>query len=801
MKRTFLSLCLLGLVSQGFAQENISYQVPSQAILELADYERVPSVLLNDNRSFMVLANRNTYKTLEELNQDEMRLAGVRFNPNNNISNEITYYTNLQVKDMKTNKVSAVKNLPENAKISSMSFSPDNEKLAFLNIKPKSVELWYVDLKTATAHRLETLPLNAIVGTPYSWLKNSQGFLIKEVSTQRKPYIDKTGQLPSGPIVSTSSGKVSQNRTYQDLLKDPQDEANFENAMLSSLSYIDLNGKKTPFLKDDLYLSDQQSPDGNYWLISVLKKPFSYIVPIGRFPIEERVYDKQGNLVKVVYDKPLDEIRPKGFSSTRVGKRNINWRNDAPATLYFVEALDGGDANKPADYRDEIYFWKAPFNENPTPIFKTKQRFNGIDWVNDRLALVSDSWYDTRNVKQYAIDPSNGNLIKVIQDRNYQDVYSDPGSLYKQKNQWGEYVVATDKGKAYLFGDGYTPKGQFPFVDEIDLKNFKTKRLYTSNLKGKKESLLTFSNFKNKDILTQIESPEDYPNYYVKSLKSKKSRALTEFKNPFEALKGVHKEVIHYKRNDGVDLTGTLYLPKNYDPKSGEKLPLLIWAYPAEYKSKSTAGQNKKNPNEFTYPYYGSFVYWVNKGYAVLDDASFPIIGEGTTEPNDTFIEQLVADGRAAIDAVDKLGYIDRNRVAVGGHSYGAFMTANLLTHSDDFKCGVARSGAYNRTLTPFGFQSEQRNYWDNPKLYNTMSPFMNANKMKKPLLLIHGDADNNSGTFTFQSIRYFQALKNLGAPVRLVLLPKESHGYRAKKSIMHVLWEQEKFLDDCLKK
>jgi len=299
----------------------------------------------------------------------------------------------------------------------------------------------------------------------------------------------------------------------------------------------------------------------------------------------------------------------------------------------------------------------------------------------------------------------------------------------------------------------------------------------------------------------QIQSKNEFLNYYFRNLKSKKLTQLTNFKNPFESIKNVYKEVIKYKRKDGVDLSGTLYLPDGYDrTKKSEKLPLLIWAYPEEFKDKSSAGQNKQNPNEFTFPYYGSFVYWVTKGYAVLDDASFPIIGEGTTEPNDTFMTQLVDDAEAAIDAVDKLGYINRKKCAIGGHSYGAFMTANLLSHSNLFACGIARSGAYNRTLTPFGFQSEQRNYWDIPTVNNEMSPFMNAEKMKTPLLLVHGDADNNPGTFTLQSERYFQALKGLGAPVRLVLLPKESHGYAAKENIFHLLWEQDQFLEKYLK-
>jgi dipeptidyl aminopeptidase/acylaminoacyl peptidase len=270
--------------------------------------------------------------------------------------------------------------------------------------------------------------------------------------------------------------------------------------------------------------------------------------------------------------------------------------------------------------------------------------------------------------------------------------------------------------------------------------------------------------------------------------------------NPFKALENVHKEVITYDREDGLELNGTLYLPADYNRDSGEKLPLIVWAYPREFKDKGSAGQNTSNPNDFTYPYYGSPIYWVNRGYAVLDDASFPIIGEGEEEPNDTFREQLVANGKAAIDALDEMGYIDRNRVGVGGHSYGAFMTANLLSHSNLFAAGIARSGAYNRTLTPFGFQSEERNYWEAPEIYNGMSPFMHADKMKTPLLLIHGEADNNSGTYPMQSERYFNALKGLGATARLVMLPKESHGYSAKESVLHVLWEQDQWLEKYVK-
>ena len=334
----------------------------------------------------------------------------------------------------------------------------------------------------------------------------------------------------------------------------------------------------------------------------------------------------------------------------------------------------------------------------------------------------------------------------------------------------------------------------------MDLKTKNKERLYESEYTDKLENLQEALDMEKGEILVRIEAPTEYPNYYIRNIKNGNLKQITNFENPFTSIQNVHKEVITYKRDDGLELSGTLYLPVDYDMQKKEKKPMILWAYPREYKDKDNAGQNTNNPNEFTYPYYGSMVYWVNRGYVVLDDASFPIVGEGDTEPNDTFITQLVANGKAAIDAVDSLGYIDRNKVAVGGHSYGAFMTANLLSHSDLFAAGIARSGAYNRTLTPFGFQSEERNYWEAPEIYYEMSPFMHADKMKTPLLMVHGVADNNSGTYPLQSERYFNALKGLGATARLVMLPKESHGYAAKESILHMLWEQDQWLEKYVK-
>ncbi len=798
-----LLLITIIIAVNAMAQEKLTYQKPPKEILELVDVQRAPSVSLDNKGEVMILIYSDSYKTLKELSEKELRLGGLRINPKTNISSRASYSKNIKVQKISEKQARQITGLPKDARLTNFAWSPDQSKIAFTNTVENGVELWVADIETAKAKKLSDATINANMGDAINWFKDSKSLLINMLPENRSALIDAQNSVPAGPTITVSNGQKAQNRTYQDLLKDNNDEKNFETLATSTLYKIDVNsGKKTLWKDAAMYISQSFSPDGNYILITEIKKPFSYIVPFYRFPKTKTIYTKEGKLVKVIREYPLDEVRPKGFMATIKGMRSISWRADRPATLVYAKALDDGDPAKEVEYRDEIFTLDAPFDGKAKSIFKTKNRFGGITWGNDKVALVFDYWWNTRNTKTYLINPSNPKAkAEVLFDRNYQDVYSNPGQFVTYENEFGRSVLYLQKDKAFLIGRGFTKEGQFPFVDEMNLKTKKKKRLYQSAYKDKVERLYYAINMAKGTILERIESPTEYPNYYIRNLKKKNSlQQLTFFENPFKSIQNVHKEVIKYKRYDGLELSATLYLPVGYDMKKKEKMPMIMWAYPTEYKDKKSAQQSTANPNEFIYPYYGSMIYWVTRGYVVLDDAAFPIVGEGKEEPNDTFMKQLVGNAKAAIDAVDKLGYIDRNRVAVGGHSYGAFMTANLLTHSDLFAAGIARSGAYNRTLTPFGFQSEERNYWEAPQVYYKMSPFMHAEKMKTPLLLIHGKADNNSGTYPLQSERYFNALKGLGATARLVMLPKESHGYRAKESILHLLWEQDQWLEKYVK-
>ncbi|MCF8218983.1 MAG: prolyl oligopeptidase family serine peptidase [Bacteroidales bacterium] len=802
MKRLFIAMLLVFAVCITAAQENVDYQKPSKEILDLVDVPLAPSVLLDDAQQFMLLIYRDAYGSIEELSKEELRLGGLRINPKTNIGSRTRYYNNIKIRNLKNGEAQAkqVSGLPEKPMLTNFSWSPDQKQIACTHTTNTGVELWVINIEKASAKKLTKDRINANMGSTLKWFEDGKALLVKMIPEDRKKLIDAEEAVPSGPTVSVSEGETAQNRTYQDLLSSEIDEHNFEQLAQSSIYKVSLNGDKERWLESAMYRGINFSPDGKYVMVSAIEKPFSYLVPYYRFPYKTTIYTKDAQKVETVVEVPLTEDLPKGFMAVRTGKRQFSWRNDKPATLTYVKALDGGDPAKDVEYRDEVFQLEAPFNGEGKSLIKTQNRFRYIMWGREDLALAYDRWWKNRNTKTYLFDPSNPDKDpEIIFDRNYQDRYNDPGRFVTEENDLGRNVLAMKGDHAYLTGSGYTKEGQFPFVDKMNLETKQTQRVYESEYTDKLENLIRFRP-ESERMLVRIQSSTEYPNYFFRNLETSGLEQLTDFKNPFKSIQDVHKEVITYKRDDGLELNATLYLPVGYDKEKKEKKPMIMWAYPREYKDRSSASQNTKNPNKFTYPFWGSPLYYLTQGYVILDDASFPIVGEGDKQPNDSFRKQLVSNAKAAIDAVDSRGYIDREKVAVGGHSYGAFMVANLLSHSDLFAAGIARSGAYNRTLTPFGFQAEERNYWEAPQVYYKMSPFMHADKMDAPMLMIHGKADNNSGTYPMQSERYFNALKGLGATARLVMLPKESHSYRAKESILHMLWEQEQWLKKYLK-
>ncbi|MEM1320656.1 MAG: prolyl oligopeptidase family serine peptidase [Bacteroidota bacterium] len=781
------------------AQDNLPYQMPPKDIANLIDAPPTPGATLSPSKEWMLLLDRPNLPSIEAISQEELRLAGIRINPKTNGSSRSFYYSGMRMRSVDGQKEIPVQGLPAQPQIENTSWSPNGDYIAFTITVSNGMELWAVDTRTAQARKLTEAIINdAMRGLPYRWFSDNKSIVYKSVNTSRGSSPEES-QVPAGPTIQENKGKSAPVRTYQDLLKNAHDEALFEYYTSSQLMLIDLESNQKQKLGDVSIINAlSPSPDGRYIMVTRMKKPFSYIVPYSRFPFTVDIYDKTGKLVKQVADIPIAENIPKGFGAVRTGPRSFSWRTDAPATLYWVEAQDEGDPKKEANIRDQLFMLEAPFTTAPQKGLAFKLRYGGVDWGTDELAIAYEWWWQNRQVVTSRWWPNQAQKAKeVIFDRSWEDSYNDPGEFETHRNQYGRQVLLTtaDHSTLYLTGRGASPEGNRPFVDQFDLATKESNRLWRSEAPYYEYPISIVD--ENKGIvLTRRESTEEPPNYFLRDLKAKDLTQITHFEHPYASLKDIQKELIKYKRADGIELTGTLYLPAGYNKERDGRLPVLMWAYPREFKSADAAGQVKDSPYEFIRIGWWSPIFWVNQGYAVLDDFGMPIIGEGDEEPNETFIEQLVSGAEAAINKLDEMGVADTDRLAVGGHSYGAFMTANLLAHSDLFAAGIARSGAYNRTLTPFGFQSEERTFWEASDTYFKMSPFMHADKIKEPLLLIHGEADNNSGTFPMQSERFYGALKGHGAPVRLVMLPHESHGYRARESIMHMLWEMNTWLD-----
>jgi dipeptidyl aminopeptidase/acylaminoacyl peptidase len=611
---------------------------------------------------------------------------------------------------------------------------------------------------------------------------------------------------PDGPIVQETEGRASPNRTYQDLLQSAHDERLFEHYFTSRLAIVSLDGAVRPVGAPALWTRAVASPDGRYLYTEAVHRPYSYVVPFQRFPVRMAVLDAgTGREVKLLHDRPLQETRSMSFDATVAGPRDVAWRTDAPATLVWAHALDDGDPAVKRATRDRLYSLAAPFGTDPVAHLDVEFRIDELAWTGAagadgrQLAIVGESWSRTKRARTWAFDPSRpGAAPRLLWERSTEDRYGDPGKLVYARNATNRYLLQTADGgrSAFLVGTGASSEGDRPFLDKLDLLTGKTTRLFRSAAPHYEEPVALLDSAGTR-ILTRRQGVAEVPNYWARDLARRIApRRLTAFTDPAPQFAGATKELVTYARADGVRLSATLYLPPGYDRTRDGPLPFLLWAYPQEFRSRDAASQVVGSPYLFTRPTGASHLFLLTQGYGVLDGPTMPIVAEGDGESNDTYVEQLVASARAAVDRIVALGVADRERVAVGGHSYGAFMTANLLAHSSLFRAGIARSGAYNRTLTPFGFQGEERPYWAARALYERMSPFTYADSVKTPILLVHGMADDNSGTFPVQSERFFQALKGNGATVRYVQLPAEAHAYRARESVGHTLFEMTRWLD-----
>jgi len=798
---TLAAALTLAMTMTSEAQTAITYQRPPSAIEALLDAPTTPTATLSPDRATLLIEQPQTFPTIADVAQPRFRLAGLRFNPATDGPSREFDDIGLSLQPVSGGEPRTITGLPAKLRATHVMWSPDSKHIAFVQRSPAALELWVIDATTAQAHRLGLTRLNAVLGAPCTWMPDSKALLCKIVPAGRGAP-PKPSAVPTGPHVSENLGKVSPAPTYEDMLKTPDDEAIFEFYATSQLAVIPLTGPAKVLPAKGLIDAFDPSPDGRFALVQQLHRPFSYTFPQDMFPETTSVLTLKSGGLQQLFDRPLVDYLKISNDAVPVGPREYQWRSDAPATLTWVEAGDGGDPAVNTPVRDRILALSAPFDGSPTTLIELPMRLRSISWGTDHLAIATTTRWSDRRIALTAFDPSSpATKPTTLYEGSSQDRYNSPGQPITMPNAAGFRVLrlTPDASAIYFVSAGASPGGDKPFLATMPITGGAETILWRSAdpFYATPAGILS-----NDAIVIRRESETLSPNYFRASLGSGSDAdpiQITHFPSPYAGLKLPTKQLIKYKRADGVDLTATLWLPAGYDKAQGP-LPTLMEAYPAEFKTRSAAGQVSGSPNRFPRINSGSPIFFTATGYAVLENASIPIIGEGKAEPNDTYIEQLVAGAKAAIDYGASLGVVDPKRVAVMGHSYGAFMTANLLAHSNLFRAGIARSGAYNRTLTPFGFQNEERTYWQTPETYFKMSPFNYADKIKTPILLIHGEADDNTGTYPIQSERFYAALKGQGATVRLVFLPLEAHGYEAHESLQHMLWEMNRWLDTYVK-
>ncbi len=799
MKKSILFVVVLLFAVNSFAQE--TYQKPPKEILDVLNAPAIPATSVSPAKDKIALLEPLRYPPISELAQPMLRLAGLRINPNNNGQHRQPYFVKLTLKNVSDGKEMIV-NLPPNAQIFSPTWSADGKYIAAGNITANGIELWIVETATAKAKKLKDVQINSAFGN-FEWMPDQKSLLVNLVSKNRGTAPQYQNVVPIAPNIQETSGKKGGVQTFQDLLKSPNDEKLFEYYATSQLAVVGVDGKTKTFGGAAIYDLADVSPDGKYILVSQIKRPFSYLFPYFRFPKTVEVWDLSGKKVYDVANIPLQDNLP--VQGVPTGPRSYGWIPTESATLIWAEALDGGNPATKAALRDKLMTNAAPFSSQAKQLINVEQRFQGRGFgEKNGLMWFYDYNRDTQKRRIFQIDYRNPATPKLISDLNINDRYNDIGTPVLKSLPNGERVIQQNGDEIFMTGLGASKDGDRPFLRALNIKTGANYDLYRSSADSY-ETIVSLIGNNGLSFITRKETTTEPPNLYSKTICP--PTALCEIKDPIKQitnftdtlpqLRGIKKQLVKYKREDGVDLSFTLYLPPNY--KEGERLPTLVWAYPQSFTDAQTAGQVSGSTNRFTQIGGISHLFFLLQGYAVLDDAAMPVVGSPMTK-NDTFIKQVVDSAKAAIDKGVEMGVVDRNRVGVGGHSYGAFMTANLLAHSDLFRAGIARSGAYNRTLTPFGFQDEQRSFWEAQKIYTDVSPFFYANKINEPVLLIHGEADNNQGTFPIQSERLFAALQGNGGTARLVMLPLESHGYAAQESTEHTLFEMINWFDKYVK-
>jgi dipeptidyl aminopeptidase/acylaminoacyl peptidase len=792
-----------------------SYDKPPQAVLDVLHAPSPPQPSMSPTHETILLVTWTDYPPMARVAEPFLKLAGVRIEPRNHSRHDTTGgygitpcaidYVLTKVADGSQIHVA----LPPGVCAGSPVWTADGKRYAFRNYAADAVELWTGEASSAEVHRAAHVRLNEMLGSTMQWMPDGQSLLVKLVPDDLGPP-PPAPTVPPGPSVQETNGEKGQSSTYEtrDTLRDKHDEDLFDHYVAAQLALVDAaTGNVTPVGRPGAFDDVARSPDGQHILVETIHKPYSYVTAYDRFPRDVAVWDRAGNVEHPVASIPLADRVP--IHGVRTGPRDFDWRATEPATLVWAEALDGGDWNTKVPARDKTLMQKAPFTTPPVEIARTEQRFGGFTWgERPELALLTDYDDNRQWTKTFTLDVDDAKTKPhLLWDMSSREHYKHPGSPVMRVLPDGEWVIQQTGDAIYLSGQGSSPEGDRPFLDRLDLKTGKTERLFRSE-KTAYEWFFALLDPAARTFVTWHQSPSDPPNALLRTLGApvaspaagepayaSTTTAITHIPDPTPAVRAIKKRLVKYKRKDGVDLSFTLYTPPGY--QEGTRVPTILYAYPLDYADASKAGQ--VTGSEQTFTRLRQYRLLLLAGYAILDNAAFPIVGD-PKKAYDKYLEQLVADAKAAVDKAVEIGVADPDRIGVTGHSHGALMTANLMAHSDLFRAGVATSGSYNKTLTPFGFQNERRSVWQAQPVYLQASPFFFADKMKGPLLIMHGTDDSNPGTTPLQAEKLYEAIRGNGGVARLVMLPHEPHWYSAMESNEQLLYEMIRWFDRYVK-
>ena len=793
------------------------YDLPPKNILDVMRAPSPPIPEVSPTHDAILLISWQDYPSISRVATPFLRLAGARVEPKNHSKHDTPggYGITPCARSFELVRIDASQQihiaLPEGACPGEPIWSADGKRFAFVNISPEAVELWIGDAKTGEAHQVPVARLNPMFGDEMQWMPDQKTLLVKLVpdgmgAPPPEPVV------PPGPSIQETTGEKGQSSTYEnrDTLGNKHDEDVFDYFAASQLAFVDASTAAITLVgKPENYESLDPAPDGRHILVTSIHKPYSYVTTYDRFPQEIEVWDTADRshvLAHTIASLPLADRVP--INGVPLGPRDFSWRATQTATLVWAEAQDGGDWNVTVPVRDKVMLQKAPFDSPAVEITRTEQRYVGVSWSEQPSVALLYEFDNNRHWRRtFVIDVDHPERKPgLLWDLSTDEKYANPGNPVMRQLPNGFSVVRVDGDSIFLAGAGASPDGDRPFLDHLDLRTLKSERLFRCD-KTSYEQFLAFTGTGTGTLLTWRQSPTDPPNAFVRTLGkpidaptgeavfASTSVAITHIPDPTPEVRAIKKRLVKYKRADGLDLSFTLYTPPGY--KKGTRVPTILYAYPLDYADASKAGQVSGSQETFTR--LRQYRLMLLAGYAIIDNASFPIVGD-PKKAYDTYLEQLVADAKAAVDEAVRLGVADPNRIGVTGHSHGALMTANLVAHSDLFRAGVATSGSYNKTLTPFGFQNERRSVWEATDVYLKVSPFFSADKLKTPLLLMHGAEDANPGTTPIQSTKLFEAIRGNGGTTRLVILPHEPHWYTAMESNEQEVYEMLRWFDKYVK-